>query len=210
MLMFDVRDYTHAAGKIALYCWAVEGARFSHVRVFPIEMRYQDFLMEDDFPVLRTSRWAFVDEGDQNAPSAWDVVTGKLVQTSAISHSDAVKAFGTLAVVKDQDWEDFRYTAVMRATANGSIGGVFRHQDATHYYRFSLISGGNKKLIRRNGNRIQQLWQQAGGLLLNRDYAITVDCIGARIIIYINGVQVANVLDPDGYGRGTVGLYCCN
>ncbi len=210
VLIFKVCDYTHSAGKVAMYCWALKGARFSHVRVFPIEMRFQNFLMEDDFPVLRTFRWTFIDEGDQNAPSRWDVQAGKLIQTSAISHSNTSKAFGTLAVVKNKDWEDFRYATVMRATANGSIGVVFRYQDATHYYRFALNSYGNKKLIRRTGNRVHQLWQQTGRLRLDSIYAITVDCIGARIVIYINGLKVADVLDTGGYGHGSVGLYCCN
>jgi hypothetical protein len=208
ILVFDVRDFTHAQGRIGLYCWAVEGARFSRARVFPIAMRYQNYLMEDDFPVLRTFRWQFIDEGNQNPPSAWDVVAGKLVQTGTISHLDANLAFGTLAIDQEHDWEDIRYTAVMRATATGRIGIVFRYQDADHYYRFSLTSGGNKRLIRRIGNQVQELWSQAGGLQLDHDYAITVDCLGARIVIYINGVQVANVLDAGGYSHGSVGLYC--
>lgn len=209
ILVFDVRDYTHAAGKIAVYCWAEQGARFSHVRVFPVTLRYQTYLMEDDFPVMRTFRWQFIDEGDQNGPSVWEVVNGKLAQKGNISHSDA-SAFGTLAIDKQHDWADFRYTAVLRSTDMGHIGLVFRYQDNTHYYRVSMTSGGNKELVRRNGNQVQQLWSLPGGLESNRDYAITVDCIGAKISIYINGVRVASVLDTDGYLQGTVGLYCSN
>jgi hypothetical protein len=180
------------------------------VRVFPISLRYQTFLMEDDFPVLRMFRWSFIDEGDQNGPSAWDVMEGKLVQTSNISHSDAKRAYGTLAVAYQHDWEDFRFTTVMRCAHVGRIGVVFRYQDEDHYYRFSLTSGGSRRLVRRNGNRMQQLWSQAGGLQLTQDYAITVDCIGERLVIYVNGTRVASVLDSEGYRHGTVGLYCYN
>lgn len=206
--VFDVRDFQHLNGRVALYCWAVEGARFSRVRIYPVEQLYDTFLLEEDFPVLRTFRWQFIDEGNQNAPSAWDVAEGKLVQTSNISHSNASRAFGTLAVAHEHDWEDYRVTAVMRSSTNGHMGVIFRYVDDTHYYRFSLTAGGDKRLIRRNGNQIEELWSESGGYLLNRDYALTVDCIGQRIMLYLNGVKLAEVVDTQGYSHGTVGLYC--
>lgn len=211
ILVFDVRDFTHASGKIGLYCWAMEGVGFSRLRVFPIQLRYQGYLMEDDFPVLRTFRWQFTDEGDTGGPGVWNAAEGNMLQTSAIRHSDAALAWGTLATDKQHSYTDFRYTALFRSTStSGSIGLVFRYQDATHYYRFALSPTGGRKLIRRNGNQAIVLWSDAVNLSKDHPYAVTVDCTGSRINIYVNAVLAASVADAAGYTHGTVGLYSSN
>ncbi|RKN70084.1 hypothetical protein [Paenibacillus ginsengarvi] len=208
ILIFDLDDEQHAKGRVALYCCANRWARFSRVRVYPAGLRYNHYLLEEDFPVLRTFRWKFVDEGDQNLPSLWNVKTGKLVQTSSIGDTDSARSFGTLALVKDKYWSDYRLTVVLRSTSPGDLGVVFRVHNDTQYYRFSVSSLHGIRLVRREGSNTAVLWSSTGNLVMNHDYALTVDCIGQRFNLYLNGSKLAAVQDIGGYTEGTVGLYC--
>ncbi len=207
--VFAVRDVTHARGHVALYCWAVQGARFRRLRVFPVSVAFQDFALNENFAVLRTFRWSLIDEGEVGGPSAWDVVAGQLVQTSAISGSDPQKALGTLAVAGEADWTDYRFTVALRSAAPGSIGIIFRKLNDQTYYRFAMNSAtGARTLVRRSGSNFTTLWNDAGGFLLNRVYLIAADCLGSSIAVYVNGQRVLLVSDASGPGSGGIGLYC--
>jgi hypothetical protein len=207
--VFSVRDEQHAQGSVALYCWAVEGARFRRLRVYPAAVAFHDFALDENFAALRTFRWSFVDEGDVGAPSSWDVADSRLVQTRAISGSDPQKALGTLAIAGEADWTDYRLSAALRATAPGAIGVVFRRLDDQHYYRFAMSSAtGARTLVRRSGDTFTSLWSDAGGLQIDRTYLVTVDCLGSSIAVYLNGYRILLVDDAMGPASGGIGLYC--
>lgn len=206
--VFVVRDATHARGRLALYCWSNQGARFNRVRVYPAALAHTGFAIDENFPLLRTFRWSFLDEGDTGGPSDWSVADGRLAQTTPVSDSDPARALGTLAVAGDPGWRDYRFSAVLRASLPGDVGVVFRRADATHYYRFSIDSrSGERSLVRRDGNNFATLWSGVGRIALNRKYIITVECVGTMLTVSINGVRIL-ALDDDGPSAGGVGLYC--
>jgi hypothetical protein len=205
--VFLVRDGTHARGRIGLYCWGNTGSRFRRVRVLPVASAFSNFVLDENFPLLRSFQWSFLDEGTIGGPSRWSVLSGRLVETVSITGTELVKALGTLAVTGDATWRDYRVTAAMRTVTPGSFGLVFRRADATHYYRFSLNGAtGARALVRRTGNQFTTLWSRIDQIVLGRTYLVTVDAVGSAVSIYIDG-ELMVAIDDDGPASGGIGLY---
>ncbi len=210
--LFVVEDDKLPAGRIGLYCWGNTDARFSQVQVYPASVVFKDWLLEDPFDTLIPGRWTFVAEGDKDGPMKWEVTDGEMRQTSNIhgegSDFSAVSQTGTYALAGDVAWTDYRTSVQLRSDADGVIGVMFRYQDAGNYYRFSMDRGGGlRQLIRKKAGASIELWRDNIQYDANREYLLTLDCVGEQLTGYLDGVHLFTIED-NGLSSGRIGLYC--
>jgi hypothetical protein len=174
---------------------------------------FDDELLHESFDTPALSRWTFVDEGNQQAPSQWGVVDGALHQTSGVFGGSTDPSVpdkpGTVALVGDLDWTDYRLTVSLASDdPTGAIGAVVRYANADNYYRFSMDHEGNyRRLIKKTGGVLSVLWQDAGPFLVGHEYVLALQCDGNLLTGYLDGTQLFQVVD-DGINAGRIGLYC--
>jgi hypothetical protein len=211
--MFEVQDGTHANGSVGLYCWMNRNSRFHRVRVYSVDVLNTAWLLNDTFQRNSIAEWEAYDDGDQDAPSSWSIQGNALIQTSNIhgdSPEDAAHRPGTMIVRGEKDWADLRVVAQMSTTsaAGQDIGVVFRYQDQDNYYRFSMNPDARfRRLIKRENGITTTLSEDTGtGYARDRKYIVTVECLGNAIRIYLDGVQIFNVIDNTP-AAGCIGFY---
>jgi hypothetical protein len=209
--LFDVNDSAHAAGRVGLYSWLNTGARFERITVTrpPLEA-YARF--RDSFGAGDLSAWTIVDDGDQSTPSAWAIDNGTLRQTSNIyslplDPADVAKR-GTLALAGDPSWTDYALTATLKATDDDAFGLVFRYQDGSNFYRFSMDRERTyRRVVKCAAGVFSTLWEDATAYDLERPYELTIACEGDSLRGWLDGVPVFEVEDSE-VAAGQVGLYC--
>lgn len=209
--LFTVSDGDLSAGRIGLYAWADQDVRFSHVRVYPAAVAFDGWLLDDPFDALAAGRWTIVDEGNVGAPSDWSAANGEMRQQSDIHGGDPAPNVpdkpGTMAVAGDARWADYRVSARLTSDTDGGVGLVFRYKDASSHYRFSMDRAGSyRRLVKKVGGTTTTLWEDAVQYAVGRDYVVTIDCVGDRLIGYVNGAQLFAVFDS-AVASGRVGLY---
>lgn len=98
-----------------------------------------------------------------NGFSAWSVSGNSIVQISNIyggSFINPLEAPGTLAILKDKDWDNIKLQSTIRSTDNDGLGIVFRFKDDANYYRFSMDrQHGFRRLIKKKGGVVSNLWE---------------------------------------------------
>lgn len=210
--MFVVEDGDVPAGRIGLYCWGHQDARFSNVRVYPADRAFAGWLLDEPFDALVPGRWTFVDEGAILESSLWQVAGGELTQTRDVfglelPANGPVKP-GTLALAGDPAWTDYRLVVRLRSDDDDGIGAVVRCQDRNHYYRFSMDRQlGVRRLVRKVGGVVSVLWEDAFLYEVGREYVLTLDCAGSRLTGFLDGVRLFSV-DDSALPAGRIGLYC--
>ena len=210
-LLFDLTDAAHPAGRVGLYCWANTGARFERITVKrpPLDS-YAIF--RDRFDAGDLGGWTIADEGTQSAPSAWAIAGGALRQTSNIhslplAAADTAKP-GTLALAGDPGWTDIVLSAALTSDDNDAIGLVFRYQDATNFYRFSMDSErGYRRLVQCVAGVFTTLWEDSVTYQVGRTYQVIVAAVQGRLSAWLDGVPLFEVED-DAIQNGRIGLYC--
>lgn len=211
VLLFDLVDSAHGSGKIGLYCWANTGARFEHIAITrPPLNAYAIF--QDRFGAGDLASWTIVDEGAQNAPSAWAIVNGLLRQTSNI-HSDpvlgtAIEKRGTLALAGDATWADVVFGVRLTSTDDDALGVVFRYQDANNFYRFSMDQERSyRRLVCCKSGVFTTLWEDSLPYEIGRSYDLVVAVVADRLTAWLDGIPLFEVED-DNVATGRIGLYC--
>ena len=111
----------------------------------------------------------------------------------------------------DEAWDDYRFSVGMLSKELGDIGVIFRYQDKDNYYRFSLCSNSTerRRLVKKVNGFYEILWESDGGFNIDHLYFITVDCVGNKLKVYLNGRELLAIIDgviP--IPRGKIGLYC--
>ena len=92
--IFNVDDFSHNAGGVALYSYANPGSIFDNLLVE--DLGSGSTLLFDDFNDGDATGWSAVDEGAKKGPSIWTVEAGELLQKSKIStKSKAADKLGT-------------------------------------------------------------------------------------------------------------------
>jgi hypothetical protein len=210
--LFVVEDGDVPAGRIGLYCWENADARFSHVRVFPANMTFDDWLLDERFDTPALATWTFVDDGTVDSPSNWQVIAGWLRQTGNIHDgnlsAEAPEKLGTFAAAGTSEWTDYRLNVRLASGTDSAIGVMFRYTDADNYYRLSMDSQrGYRRLIKKVGGAVSVLWEDDVSYEVGREYLMTVDCAGERLSGYVDGVRLFALDDPDLHS-GDIGLYC--
>ncbi|HEX6075892.1 MAG TPA: hypothetical protein VFZ32_11605, partial [Micromonosporaceae bacterium] len=210
--MFVVEDADVPAGCIGLYCWGNADARFSRVRVYPAQMGFDGWLLDEPFHALAPDAWTFVDDGTVDGPSDWQVSAGSLRQTSGIHDGDLSAAvpekFGTFAVADAPSWTDYRLSVRLASGEDDAIGVMFRYSDSDNYYRLSMDSQrGYRRLIKNLGGAVSVLWEDDVSYEVGREYLMTVECAGQRLSGYVDGVRLFALDDLD-LTFGGIALYC--
>ena len=223
------------SGQIGLYCWGNTDARFSNVFVYTPEVLFDNWLFSDSFGHLISDRWEFVDAEMGSTPlgslipsipspnmvghSNWEVSKSdhELRQTAiypAIPGIMSNDKLGTFALTGSPEWTDYRVVVRLSSHDDGAIGVIFRYIDKNNYYRFSMETGsdkGNRKLIKMKDGKLLHFEnsEDSHNFRKGRDYIITIDCLGARILVYVDGILVFSEEDNHSYHQfGRVGLYC--
>jgi len=208
--MFIVEDDAPlTTGKIGLYCWGNNDARFSQVRVYPADKAFNDWLLDEPFDREIPGRWTKVDEGDQGGPSNWEMRDGEYQQTSDIFGTGPGTP-GTYVLAGDRAWTDYRVSIGLRSDDEDAIGAVVRHQDSNNYYLFSMNHRRSyRRLIKKVAGRPRVLWEDPAHVQYNvgQEYVLTIDCVGQRLSGYLNGVPLFTIYDGD-LAAGRIGLYC--
>lgn len=210
--IFVIEDGDLTSGRVGLYCWANTDARFSQVRLYPADLIFNDWLLDEQFNILIPDRWTFVDEGDQQSPSQWEITDSELRQTSDIHGGNTDGSVpdkpGTYALTGDLAWKDYRLSVRLSSDDDNAIGVMFRYLDSDNYYRFSMDRElGYRRLIKQIDGVITVLWQDDVQYIQSREYNLTIECVGKRLTGYLDGVQLFTVEDGD-LIVGRIGLYC--
>jgi|GEM_PF-476606 len=212
--MFVVDDADVPVGRIGLYCWGNGDARFSGVRVYPASIAFDEWLLDERFNALSPDVWTIVDDGTVGAPSIWQAGGGSLRQTGAIRDADLTAAapekFGTFALANAPSWTDYRLSVRLASNEDDAIGVMFRYIDRDNYYRLSMdAQRGYRRLIKKAGGAVSVLWEDDVAYELGREYRVTIECAGAHLSGYVDGVLLFAVDDAD-LSAGGIALYCWN
>ena len=204
-----VEDADLPAGRIGLYCWRDSDARFYDVCVSPIPAPSTPGLLDDPLWFRVVNRWTTIDEGNIHGPSNW-IFDGRLRQASSIRDPSArtdVAKRGALIVGGDVRWTDYRFMARLQSLVVGSTGLLFRVVDATHYYLLLFDTPTGVALVRRSGGVFDVLWRNAARpFLSDHPYLVTIDCVGPRLAVYVDGEWLAAVEDAT-YAQGKIGFF---
>lgn len=207
----EISDAALASGSAAV-C-AVPGTSFmvSQLVVYPPELAYTGWIVDEGFDAIDPARWSFVDAGDQAGPSAWVVSSGRLIEKSGIADSspDPLRARGTVALLAGVDSDQARLVTRILSPQPGRIGVVFGYRDADDFYRFS-IDGSAKyaRLVRVVAGNATLLW---GGAMttfnLSHDLVLTLDVAGDCVTVWLDGRRVCEWRMTESI-VGAFGLYC--
>jgi ELWxxDGT repeat protein len=108
--------------------------------------------------------WTIVQDSSENAPANWSgALNPVLSQYSSIGESGLVRAGTHLFLTSGlaEGRTDYTITLTVQSDAVGAVGIMFRYQDGSHYYRFSMerdpngdgnTSDGYRRLIKMNGS----------------------------------------------------------
>lgn len=211
--LFDLRDDSHAAGRIGVFCRANDLASFERIEVRRVPLQARA-LFEDRFAGGDLSGWAIVDEGTVAAPSQWSIADGTLAQTSAIHappmEPESLDKRGTLAIAGDPDWADIVLSIRLLSQADGAIGVAFRYTDPDNHYRFSMdVAGGFARLVKVVGGNFTSLWQIKQSTEIGRGYDLQIETRGTRIRGTLDGVPLF-VAEDDAHAAGQIALYSWN
>ena len=157
------------------------------------------------------ANWTIVDEGTINAPSAWSVLGGQMVQSSNIyggstDGTDPVKP-GSFALAGNTSWADYEFNVSLMGQDDDGIGVMFRYQNPQNYYRFSMDSQrAYRRLTKTVGGVTTILAQDSVAYTLNQWSAVKITAVGSQIQVSVNGVLLFNVTDSS-IASGKIGLY---
>lgn len=198
--LFVLDDTDFAAGTLALSCSGNDNARFSDLRVYPAELAFNDWLLDESFDTLAHTRWTFP-QPEQTTESQWRLDFGRLRHTTDLRTGD-------IALAGDRAWTDVRVALrVGWRIANGSFGVLCRARDLLDHYRFVITPPTREaQLVCRLNGSEQTLWQGTVILADTNDHLLTFDCVGQRLTAQVDGFEVVSLQDSN-IANGSIGLY---
>lgn len=173
----------------------------------------QPVLLRDHFVDDDTAGWHIVDDGTTQGPSIWGTSEGEFRQTSNINSKPRGRAVlsqqGTQAIAGNPAWTDVIVSAQLRSVNNdGAIGVVFRRENDTNYYRFSMDrQQAYRRLVKNVGGTFTLLWEDDFAYEVERAYRVTIVAIGSTLRGYLDGARIFEIEDAD-LPAGRIGLYC--
>ncbi|MFN8465060.1 MAG: hypothetical protein U0X20_05890 [Caldilineaceae bacterium] len=165
-------------------------------------------LLGDNFNTNSVANWTIASP----ASPAWSASGGWLRAPSAVS---------TALIHGADTWSDISYSAIFSSTdTDGSVGLIFRAEDAANYYRFAWtrnaagagvyqvtkIVGGNAA-----DDQVTDLGA-GGGYITNRWYHLEIRTNNRQVAVFIDGRQVLTYTDNSEmpFLSGSVGFYAAN
>lgn len=204
----------------------VSRTRGPHLRRWGIQQSTETILFEQGLEWVSNLtdewQWKVVDQGTVGSPSNWSIVgTNQIHQTSRIysfpTDAASLAKKGTMYLLEHPDFNtyhladyDFNLTieAPFNVTNRGSVGVVFRYQDANNYYRFSTdYLRKYRRLVKCVNGQFTLLWEDSSTATV---YDVNIKIEGDSIQLYIsqhrNDITTVTINDST-HSRGTVGLY---
>jgi hypothetical protein len=143
----------------------------------------------------------------------WQATAGVLSQTGAFQVPDLPWALpvprerGTLALRIGSSIGNLRFTATIDVPGAGSAGLIFRYKDNQNYYRFAINRARNRRyLVRFLSGTMTVLHASALPSSATGPQSVTIQAVGDRLSVSVNGISVASVTDTS-FLTGNVGFY---
>lgn len=145
--------------------------------------------------------------------SNWHLTDEGLVQDSDINDGDTTRnglpKLGTYAIPSTDGygWANYEFTTKLKSTNGNAFGVIFRYQNDSTYYRFSMDS---LRFYRRLTKVVNNNWS-----LLAEDsvqytsgvwYNLKVRALGSNLKVYLNDTAILTANDSS-LSYGNVGLY---
>lgn len=123
----------------------------------------------------------------------WAVIGGKYVESGAGRAS---------TFAGDPSWTDITYTADVTPTSGTDVWMIFRVQDKSNYYLFTLSGPSLYKLVNGTYTKIQD---GTGSFSAGNTYSLKVELAGTSIKIYSGSTLVLSAADTQ-FSSGYVGF----
>ncbi|CAB5151719.1 hypothetical protein D3OALGA1CA_4652 [Olavius algarvensis associated proteobacterium Delta 3] len=167
---------------------------------------------QTDAATMFPSDWQIVDQGDQDGPSLWQYDRGVWNQTSNIFGGQQGTSLpekpGTFMVAMDSDFSDGSVLLSLVSDDDDGIGIMFRYQDASNYYRFSMDRQRKyRRLVKVVDGIVTVLAEDALEYEKGRWYEVEIKTEGYVIDVIIDGRVILHVTDRN-FDSGKLALYC--
>ncbi|MDE1462039.1 chitobiase/beta-hexosaminidase C-terminal domain-containing protein [Spartinivicinus poritis] len=169
----------------------------------------------NDFTQLDLSDWQVTDQGDQQAPSIWQIQQGQLRQLSNIwslpnddgSIPDKLGTF--ISYQLGFDWQNVIIDVDIQSQDDDAVGIMFRQDSAGNYYRFSWDqSRGYRRLVKYYNGNFTVLAEDQVPYITGQTYHLTVRADGNQLVVLVNQQQIFTITDTlNPILQGTLALY---
>jgi glycerophosphoryl diester phosphodiesterase len=173
------------------------------------------FLLVDDFSGDSLGLWRVVDEGHQEAPSAWITTNGRLFQLSNIFGPDVsavdhrAGSFLYWSEPSALTWSNYALSVSFRNPDDDGVGLLFCYQNPSNYYKLDLDAQRNFRKIFKVAQGLETtIASEPGGYPVGLDCALRLEIINGHFLAELNGQTLFGgpVLDSELF-TGTVALY---
>jgi hypothetical protein len=145
-----------------------------------------EYLLFDDFQDGNADGWTA-------GAGTWSVSGGELGNGST----------GQTSIwAGDASWTDISFTADVTPSSGTDVWMIFRVQNASNYYLYTLQTGKLYKLV---GGSYSEIASGTGGYSTGTTYSITVELEGSSITVLRNGTEVLSTTDTQ-FSSGYVGF----
>lgn len=174
------------------------------------------------------NHWTVRDVGTDSAPSRWIVresgspAARSLEQTSDVSLGPSARGDvfpgGTLLIraarpnLNSQDpdqpdnWTDYRASVYVRSSDDDLIGLAVRLRGDSGYLVYLDQQLNRRRVVHLHNGSGTLLAESQGGYISNRDYHLSIEVIGDRLSVHVDGMPLFNLTDAD-FARGSVALF---
>lgn len=207
--LFEVVDSTLAAGTVGVHCSRNPAARFDHVQVRALPLRYSA-LLRDRFAEGDLTGWTFENPGLAAPVSEWATTEDGLLHQPSRGGlaGPRLEATLALAVSGSSTWTDVLVVARLSGQTPGPIGLVAAYHDPENYHLFSLDwRRKTLELIHVTGGTASLLWELPTDVLPPRDVSLAVHTRGDVITGFIDGVPAVSIASGL-LLHGQVGIAC--
>ena len=179
--------------------------------LFPGRALGQATLFFDDFNDGNATGWTVLN--DSGKASNWQVINGNYNQINGYVggwansfHKGSYSYYNNGFALTN-----YKVTIEVTPVEGGSVGLMFRYQNNNNYYRFSINRDqGFSRLERKLNGAFKTLaYDGRGSSTVNQVHTITIDVIGPKILVYLNGEQRFSASDSN-LSSGTIALFTQN
>lgn len=163
-------------------------------------------LFSDDFNDGNANGWSVMKDG--SGTPAWQVTNGSYRQSNRLRNFTQSFHTGTYAYYKNGlNFTDYVLSVKIIPDAIESVGVMFRYQNNSNYYRFSINrSQGFSRLEKRVNGSFQTLAFDGRGPDFSKPHTVTIDLKGSNILVYLDGEPLFGAVDSS-LRKGSVGLF---
>lgn len=195
--IFVVEDHDLSQGQIGFLSLANESTLFSKVRVYSEDVIRGDWWIDQSFDDSSSIAWIF------NETST----TIRNLRLSSASLQVNHLKFTNYCFFGDIDWTNYRVMIRMQAGKGHLFGVICRYNDLSNHYAFSMNwEQSTRQFTKVVNGTVIILWEDKTQYIANREYILTLDCVGFRISGYIDGILIFSVVDND-LPNGKIGLF---